>query len=170
MWQLPYAFLLLIQWYAALLRVTLPFIFYNFEGLIGWILVWWEFTCKDKEHERKCCNMTSSVTACWYFYFILESSFDSAYFILQDPERIILHIIIDALNYPAINMWFLTNPPTPAAIQIKSLDDLKWLPGDFSSRFKLKAVRDPRYTSALNHLRFNARSVSLFEQGSTPGP
>jgi hypothetical protein len=51
-------------------------------------------------------------------------------------------------------MWFLTNPPTPAAIQIKSLDDLKWLPGDFSSRFKLKGVRDPRYTSALNHLRF----------------
>ncbi|CAD6253363.1 unnamed protein product [Miscanthus lutarioriparius] len=72
----------------------------------------------------------------------------------KDPGRIILHIVTDALNYPAMMMWFLTNPPTPAAIQIKSLDDLKWLPGDFSSRFKLKGVRDPRYTSALNHLRF----------------
>ena len=91
---------------------------------------------------------------CCYFHFILESSFDSAYFILQDPGRIILHIVTDALNYPAMMMWFLTNPPTPAAIQIKSLDDLKWLPGDFSSRFKMKGVRDPRYTSALNHLRF----------------
>ncbi|XP_066338309.1 probable galacturonosyltransferase 4 [Miscanthus floridulus] len=72
----------------------------------------------------------------------------------KDPGRIILHIVTDALNYPAMMMWFLTNPPTPAAIQIKSLDDLKWLPGDFSSRFKMKGVRDPRYTSALNHLRF----------------
>jgi len=72
----------------------------------------------------------------------------------KDPGRIILHIVTDALNYPAMMMWFLRNPPTPAAIQVKSLDDLKWLPGDFSSRFKLKGVRDPRYTSALNHLRF----------------
>ena len=65
-----------------------------------------------------------------------------------------LHIVTDALNYPAMMMWFLTNPPTPAAIEVESLDDFKWLPGDFSSRFKLKGVRDPRYTSALNHLRF----------------
>ena len=65
-----------------------------------------------------------------------------------------LHIVTDALNYPAMMMWFLTNPPTPAAIEVESLDYFKWLPGDFSSRFKLKGVRDPRYTSALNHLRF----------------
>lgn len=72
----------------------------------------------------------------------------------KDPGRILLHIVTDALNYPAMMMWFLTNPPTPSVIQIQSVDDLKWLPGDFSSRFKLKGVRDPRYTSALNHLRF----------------
>ncbi|RLM57952.1 hypothetical protein C2845_PM18G10300 [Panicum miliaceum] len=72
----------------------------------------------------------------------------------KDPGRIMLHIVTDALNYPAMRMWFLTNPPTPAAIEVESLDDFKWLPGDFSSRFKLKGVRDPRYTSALNHLRF----------------
>jgi alpha-1,4-galacturonosyltransferase len=65
-----------------------------------------------------------------------------------------LHIVTDALNYPAMMMWFLTNPPTPAAIQVESLNDFKWLPDDFSSRFKLKGVRDPRYTSTLNHLRF----------------
>jgi alpha-1,4-galacturonosyltransferase len=51
-------------------------------------------------------------------------------------------------------MWFLANPPSPATIHIKSLDELKWLPADFSSRFKQKGIRDPRYTSALNHLRF----------------
>ncbi|RLM69382.1 hypothetical protein C2845_PM17G12480 [Panicum miliaceum] len=72
----------------------------------------------------------------------------------KDPGRIMLHIVTDALNYPAMRMWFLTNPPTPAAIEVESLDDFKWLPGDFSSRFKLKGVRDPRYTSALDHLRF----------------
>lgn len=72
----------------------------------------------------------------------------------KDPGRIILHIVTDALNYPAMMMWFLTNLPTPAVIEIQSLDDLKWLPSDFTSRFKLKGVRDPRYTSALNHLRF----------------
>ncbi|KAL6841634.1 hypothetical protein ACP4OV_028573 [Aristida adscensionis] len=72
----------------------------------------------------------------------------------KDPGMMMFHIVTDALNYPAMMMWFLTNPPTPAMIQIESLNDLKWLPGDFSSRFKLKGVRDPRYTSALNHLRF----------------
>lgn len=73
---------------------------------------------------------------------------------MQDPGRIMLHIVTDGLNYPAMMMWFLTNPPIPAAIQIESMDDFKWLPSDFNSRFKLKGVRDPRYTSALNHLRF----------------
>ncbi|KAL6654008.1 hypothetical protein ACP70R_007473 [Stipagrostis hirtigluma subsp. patula] len=72
----------------------------------------------------------------------------------KDPRMIMFHIVTDALNFPAMMMWFLSNPPTPATIHIESLDDLKWLPDDFSSRFKLKGVRDPRYTSALNHLRF----------------
>uniref|UniRef100_A0A0E0MGS2 Hexosyltransferase n=1 Tax=Oryza punctata TaxID=4537 RepID=A0A0E0MGS2_ORYPU len=72
----------------------------------------------------------------------------------KDPKRIMFHIVTDALNFPAMMMWFLTNPPTPATIRIKSLDHLKWLPADFSFRFKQKGIRDPRYTSALNHLRF----------------
>jgi alpha-1,4-galacturonosyltransferase len=80
--------------------------------------------------------------------------FDLSYFVWQDPKRIMFHIVTDALNFPAMMMWFLTNPPNPATIQIKSLDHLKWLPADFSFRFKQKGIRDPRYTSALNHLRF----------------
>src|SRR6266498_2265338 len=67
---------------------------------------------------------------------------------------VMFHIVTDALNFPAMLMWFLTNPPTPATIQIESLENLKWLPGDFISRFKQKGIHDPRYTSALNHLRF----------------
>uniref|UniRef100_A0A0A9DCA4 Hexosyltransferase n=1 Tax=Arundo donax TaxID=35708 RepID=A0A0A9DCA4_ARUDO len=72
----------------------------------------------------------------------------------KDPRMIMFHIVTDALNYPAMIMWFLTNPPTPATIQIESLENLKWLPGDFNTRFKQKGIQDPRYTSALNHLRF----------------
>ncbi|KAL5204978.1 hypothetical protein ABZP36_009849 [Zizania latifolia] len=72
----------------------------------------------------------------------------------KDPKRIMFHVVTDALNFPAMMMWFLTNPPNPATIRIESLDHLKWLPADFSSRFKQKGIRDPRYTSALNHLRF----------------
>ncbi|KAM3312656.1 hypothetical protein ACQJBY_032477 [Aegilops geniculata] len=72
----------------------------------------------------------------------------------KDPKRIMFHLITDALSFPAMMMWFLTKPPSPATIHIESLDELKWLPVDFSSRFKQKGIRDPRYTSALNHLRF----------------
>ncbi|TVU03068.1 hypothetical protein EJB05_51396 [Eragrostis curvula] len=72
----------------------------------------------------------------------------------KDPRMIVFHIVTDALNFPAMMMWFLTNPPAPAAIQIESLDNLKWLPSDFSSRFKQKGIQDLRYTSAFNHLRF----------------
>ncbi|XP_037430197.1 probable galacturonosyltransferase 6 isoform X1 [Triticum dicoccoides] len=72
----------------------------------------------------------------------------------KDPKRIMFHVITDALSFPAMMMWFLTKPPSPATIQIESMDELKWLPVDFSSRFKQKGIRDPRYTSALNHLRF----------------
>ncbi|CAM0873876.1 unnamed protein product [Alopecurus aequalis] len=72
----------------------------------------------------------------------------------KDPQRIVFHVVTDALSFPAMVMWFLTNPPNPATIRIESLDELKWLPADFSSRFKQKGIRDPRYTSALNHLRF----------------
>ncbi|XP_057965856.1 probable galacturonosyltransferase 6 [Malania oleifera] len=72
----------------------------------------------------------------------------------MEPEKIVFHVVTDSLNLPAISMWFLLNPPGKAAIQIQSMDDFKWLPADFSSKLKNQGSRDPRYTSALNHLRF----------------
>ncbi|KAK3120208.1 hypothetical protein QOZ80_9AG0683710 [Eleusine coracana subsp. coracana] len=72
----------------------------------------------------------------------------------KDPRMIVFHIVTDALNFPAMKMWFLTNPPVPATISVESLENLKWLPSDFSSRFTEKGIQDLRYTSALNHLRF----------------
>uniref|UniRef100_A0A1D1Z9W4 Hexosyltransferase n=1 Tax=Anthurium amnicola TaxID=1678845 RepID=A0A1D1Z9W4_9ARAE len=74
--------------------------------------------------------------------------------LLQDPSKIVFHVVTDSLNFPAMTMWFLMNPPHPAAIHIDDMDDFGWLPADYSSMLKPPGVRDPRYISALNHLRF----------------
>jgi alpha-1,4-galacturonosyltransferase len=86
--------------------------------------------------------------------YVLEISFNPSCFLWQDPRMIMFHIVTDALNFPAMKMWFLTNPSLPATIQVEGLENLTWLPSDFSSRFKEKGIQDLRYTSALNHLRF----------------
>ncbi|KAK1264272.1 putative galacturonosyltransferase 6 [Acorus gramineus] len=72
----------------------------------------------------------------------------------MEPEKVVFHVVTDALNYPAMMMWFLTNPPGEATIEIKNMDDLKWLPSIFHSLLMQPVSRDPRYSSALNHLRF----------------
>lgn len=74
--------------------------------------------------------------------------------ILQEPEKIVFHVVTDALNLPAIRMWFLVNPPGRATISIESMDDFKWLPSDYNSMSKKENSQDRRYTSRLNYLRF----------------
>lgn len=51
-------------------------------------------------------------------------------------------------------MWFLLNPPNKAAVQILSIDNFKELVSKYHSILEKQNARDPRYTSALNHLRF----------------
>ncbi|KAF9619079.1 hypothetical protein IFM89_005093 [Coptis chinensis] len=72
----------------------------------------------------------------------------------REPEKIIFHVVTDALNLPAISMWFLLNPPVRATIEIKSMDDFDWLYSKYGSARKVQVSRDPRYNSPLNHLRF----------------
>ncbi|XP_072978341.1 probable galacturonosyltransferase 6 [Typha angustifolia] len=79
---------------------------------------------------------------------------NSTIFQAKEPEKIVFHVVTDSLNFPAMMMWFLLNPPSPATIQIENLDELKQLPPGFSSMFKQPGIRDARFTSALNHLRF----------------
>ena len=74
--------------------------------------------------------------------------------LLQEPEKIVFHVVTDSFNFPAMVMWFLLNPPGKSTIQIQSLDDFRFLPAGFSSFFVQSAKADPRYTSPLNHLRF----------------
>lgn len=99
--------------------------------------------------------------------------------LLQDPEKHVFHVVTDKLNYGAMKMWFLANPPGGAAIQVQNVDDFKWLNSSYCPVLKqlesasmkdyyFKAdqtnplsagtsnlkYRNPKYLSMLNHLRF----------------
>lgn len=71
-----------------------------------------------------------------------------------EPEKIVFHVVTDSLNFPAISMWFLQNPPGRATVDIQSLENLEWLLKKYDSSLQKQNAHDPRYTSALNHLRF----------------
>lgn len=72
----------------------------------------------------------------------------------KDPERNAFHVVTDSLNFPAMKMWFLMNPPGQGTIHIQNFEDFKWLPSDYSSVLKQPGLQDPRFSSPLNHLRF----------------
>ncbi|KAK4761117.1 hypothetical protein SAY87_006010 [Trapa incisa] len=93
----------------------------------------------------------------------------------KDPEKHVFHIVTDRLNYAAMRMWFLANPPGKATIQVKNVEEFTWLNASYSPVLKqlgspsmidyyfrahranpdsnLK-FRNPKYLSILNHLRF----------------
>lgn len=93
----------------------------------------------------------------------------------QVQENHVFHIVTDRLNYAAMRMWFLANPPGKAAIQVQNIEELTWLNSSYSPvlkqlgspsmidyYFKAHRVnsdsnlkfRNPKYLSILNHLRF----------------
>ncbi|XP_061355739.1 probable galacturonosyltransferase 3 [Gastrolobium bilobum] len=97
----------------------------------------------------------------------------------KEPEKHVFHIVTDKLNFAAMKMWFLINPPSKATIEVQNIDDFKWLNSSYcsvlrqleSARIKeyyFKAnhpsslsvgsdnlkYRNPKYLSMLNHLRF----------------
>lgn len=97
----------------------------------------------------------------------------------NEPEKHVFHIVTDKLNFAAMKMWFLVNPPGGATIKVENIDDFKWLNSSYcsvlrqleSARLKeyyFKAnhpsslalgsdnlkYRNPKYLSMLNHLRF----------------
>ncbi|XP_031258826.1 probable galacturonosyltransferase 6 [Pistacia vera] len=81
---------------------------------------------------------------------VVNSTVSSA----MEPAKIVFHVVTDSLNFPAISMWFLFNPPGKATIQVQSLDNFKWFSTKYDSTLKKHNTEDPRFTSALNHLRF----------------
>ncbi|KAL8267987.1 hypothetical protein R6Q59_001785 [Mikania micrantha] len=45
----------------------------------------------------------------------------------RDPSKHVFHIVTDKLNYAAMRMWFLANPPATATIQVQNIDEFTWL-------------------------------------------
>ncbi|KAL1809331.1 hypothetical protein ACET3Z_026321 [Daucus carota] len=102
---------------------------------------------------------------------------NSAIMNAKEPEKHVFHVVSDKLNFGAMNMWFLLNPPGKATIHVENVDEFKWLNSSYcpvlrqlesaamkeyyfksdhatsagSSNLK---YRNPKYLSMLNHLRF----------------
>ncbi|KAJ9171302.1 hypothetical protein P3X46_014689 [Hevea brasiliensis] len=97
----------------------------------------------------------------------------------KDPSKHVFHLVTDKLNFGAMNMWFLLNPPRKATIHVENVDEFKWLnssycpvlrqlesaamkeyyfkanhPTSLSSGSSNLKYRNPKYLSMLNHLRF----------------
>ncbi|KAH7686962.1 Plant galacturonosyltransferase GAUT protein [Dioscorea alata] len=97
----------------------------------------------------------------------------------KDPQKHVFHLVTDKLNFGAMNMWFLLNPPGEATIHVENVDDFKWLnssycpvlrqlessamkeyyfranhPTTISAGSSNLKYRNPKYLSMLNHLRF----------------
>ncbi|XP_043721461.1 polygalacturonate 4-alpha-galacturonosyltransferase-like isoform X2 [Telopea speciosissima] len=97
----------------------------------------------------------------------------------KEPEKHVFHLVTDKLNFGAMNMWFLLNPPGQATIHVENVDDFKWLNSSYCpvlhqlesaamKEYYFKAdhpttlsdgssnmkYRNPKYLSMLNHLRF----------------
>ncbi|KAL2932227.1 putative galacturonosyltransferase 4 [Bienertia sinuspersici] len=93
----------------------------------------------------------------------------------KDSSRHVFHIVTDRLNYAAMRMWFLVNPPSKATIHVQNVEEFTWLNSSYSPvlrqlgspsmidyYFKTHRAtsdsnmkfRNPKYLSILNHLRF----------------
>jgi len=93
----------------------------------------------------------------------------------KDPSAHVFHLVTDRINYAAMRMWFLANPPGKATIQIQNIDEFTWLNSSYSPVLKQLSspamidyyfknrraesdsnikFRNPKYLSVMNHLRF----------------
>ncbi|KAK9273589.1 hypothetical protein L1049_018399 [Liquidambar formosana] len=97
----------------------------------------------------------------------------------KEPWKHVFHIVTDKLNFGAMNMWFLLNPPGKATIHVENVDEFRWLNSSYCpvlrqlesaamKEYYFKAdhpttlsagssnlkYRNPKYLSMLNHLRF----------------
>ncbi|XP_068651149.1 probable galacturonosyltransferase 6 [Aristolochia californica] len=71
-----------------------------------------------------------------------------------EPEKVVFHVVTDALNAPAIKMWFLTTQPGEATIEVQTIDGVKVESTNHGPIFQQPKSQDPRFCSSLNYLRF----------------
>ncbi|CAH9136430.1 unnamed protein product [Cuscuta epithymum] len=93
----------------------------------------------------------------------------------KDPSKHVFHIVTDKLNFAAMRMWFLSNPPQHATIEVQNVENFTWLNSSYSPVLKQMdspsminyyfnarttdndsnmKFRNPKYLSIMNHLRF----------------
>ncbi|XP_055800756.1 probable galacturonosyltransferase 4 isoform X1 [Solanum dulcamara] len=92
----------------------------------------------------------------------------------KDPSKHVFHIVTDRLNFAAMRMWFLANPPQYATVDVQNVEEFTWLNSSYSPvlkqlnsqsmidyYFRSRAdsdpnvkFRNPKYLSIMNHLRF----------------
>ncbi|KAK9989756.1 hypothetical protein SO802_029995 [Lithocarpus litseifolius] len=93
----------------------------------------------------------------------------------KDPSKHVFDIVTDRLNYAAMRMWLLVNPPGKASIRVQNIEEFIWLNASYSPVLKqlgsqsmidyyFRAHRansdsnlkyqNPKYLSILNHLQF----------------
>jgi alpha-1,4-galacturonosyltransferase len=103
---------------------------------------------------------------------------NSTVFHSKETEKVVFHLVTDKLNYAAMRMWFLANPPGNATIQVQNIDEFTWMNSSYSPILKqLESAsrkedyfkshylspdggstnlryRNPKYLNMFNHLRF----------------
>lgn len=97
----------------------------------------------------------------------------------KEPKKHVFHLVSDKLNFAAMKMWFIANPPGTATVHVENIDDFKWLNSSYCpvlrqletasmKEYYFKSdqattladastnlkYRNPKYLSMLNHLRF----------------
>ncbi|KAF9685538.1 hypothetical protein SADUNF_Sadunf03G0065000 [Salix dunnii] len=46
--------------------------------------------------------------------------------ILKSFDCLRLQLKIDKMNFAAVKMWFIINPPVKATVQVENIDDFRW--------------------------------------------
>ncbi|KAI4343998.1 hypothetical protein L6164_011276 [Bauhinia variegata] len=92
----------------------------------------------------------------------------------EHPTQLVFHIVTNGVNYGSMQAWFLSNDFKGATIEVKNIEEFHWLNASYAPIVKqlLNAdarafyfgryqdvnveskMRNPKYTSLLNHLRF----------------
>ncbi|XP_030938911.1 probable galacturonosyltransferase 11 [Quercus lobata] len=90
------------------------------------------------------------------------------------PKQLVFHIVTNGVNYGAIQAWFLNNDFKGSTIEVRNIEEFSWLNASYAPIVKqlldpdsrayyfggdqdLKIepkLRNPKYLSLLNHLRF----------------
>lgn len=99
---------------------------------------------------------------------------NSTVFNADHPQQLVFHIVTDAINYGAMQAWFLSSDFKGATMEVQNIEEFDWLNESYSPIVKQllnpesrafyfgayqdlniePKLRNPKFLSLLNHLRF----------------